>query len=166
MNPRLDNLISWVAASVVVTVGMLFVLKRRQEDQGMPTAVRVLPRATPAQEPMGLQEMRATERGRGRRARAPLQIPWRGWKDIALRTYQETHDDRLLALAAGVVFYSLVALFPAIAAGVEGAPLHSMTCSYPQASLQLHDRWNRAESHGRLWRVPSIVRADGGGVQS
>src|ERR1700732_5263949 len=92
---------------------------KRQEDQGMSTPVRVLPRATPAQEPMGLQEMRATERGRGRRARAPLQIPWRGWKDIVLRTYQETQDDRLLALAAGVAFYALVALFPAIAAGVS-----------------------------------------------
>src|SRR5580692_2455242 len=92
---------------------------KHQEDQEVSTRVRVLPRATPAQEPMGLQEMRATERGRGRRARAPLQIPWRGWKDIALRTYQETQDDRLLALAAGVVFYSLVALFPAIAAGVS-----------------------------------------------
>ena len=36
-----------------------------------------------------------------------------------MRTYHEIQDDRLLALAAGVVFYSLVALFPAIAAGVS-----------------------------------------------
>ncbi len=122
MNPRLDNLISWVAASVVVTAGVFFAL-RRPEDQGMPRPVRPLPRATPAQEPIGLQTIRATERGRGRRARAPLQIPWRGWKDIAVRTYQETQDDRLLALAAGVVFYSLVALFPAIAAGVSSYAL-------------------------------------------
>jgi membrane protein len=118
MNPRLDTLISWVAASVVVTLGVLLVVRRR-EDREMPPPVPALPRATPAQEPLGLQEMRATECGRGRRARAPLQIPWRGWKDIAFRTYQETQDDRLLALAAGVVFYSLVALFPAIAAGVS-----------------------------------------------
>jgi membrane protein len=118
MNPRLDNLISWLAASVVVTMGVLFVLKRK-DDREIPATLHVLPRVTPAQEPLGLQEMRATERGRGRRARAPLQIPWRGWRDIALRTYQETLDDRLLALAAGVAFYSLVALFPAIAAGVS-----------------------------------------------
>src|SRR5690348_14630717 len=122
MNPRLDNLISWLAASVVVTAGVFFALKRH-EDQEMPRLARVLPRATPAQEPMGLQAIRATERGRGRRARAPLQIPWRGWKDIVVRTYQETQDDRLLALAAGVAFYSLVALFPAIAAGVSSYAL-------------------------------------------
>src|SRR6266849_574687 len=118
MNSRLDNLISWFAASVVAMAGVLLALKR-PEDRERPRPVRVPARATPAQEPLGLQEIRATERGRGRRARAPLQIPWRGWKDIALRTYQETQDDRLLALAAGVAFYSLVALFPAIAAGVS-----------------------------------------------
>jgi membrane protein len=122
MNPRLDNLISWLAASAVVTMSVFFILKR-QEDREMPAPVRVLPGATPAQEPLGLQEIRATERGRGRRARAPLQIPWRGWKDIAFRTYHETQDDRLLALAAGVAFYSLVALFPAIAAGVSSYAL-------------------------------------------
>jgi membrane protein len=118
MNPRLDNLLSWLAASVVVTAGVILAVKR-QDEQHAPKPVRVLPRATPAQEPLGLQEVRATERGRGRSARSPAQIPWRGWRDIVLRTYQETQDDRLLALAAGVVFYSLVALFPAIAAGVS-----------------------------------------------
>ena len=81
------------------------------------------PRATPAQEPLTLQRPRAAERGRGRSARAPSQIPWRGWKDIFVRTYQEIQDDRLLALAASVVFYSLVALFPAIAAGVSSYAL-------------------------------------------
>jgi membrane protein len=118
MNPRLDNLISWVAASAVVTFGVIFALKH-QEHQPAAKPVRVLPRATPAQEPLGLQEIRATERGRGRKAHAPSQIPWRGWKDIVVRTYRETQDDRLLALAGGVAFFSLAALFPAIAAGVS-----------------------------------------------
>src|ERR1700736_3683950 len=118
MNPRLDNILSWFAASVVVTAGVILALKH-QDDQLAPKPLRVLPRATPAQEPLGLQEVRATERGRGRSARSPAQIPWRGWEDIVLRTYQQDQDHRLLALAAGVVFYSLVALFPAIAAGVS-----------------------------------------------
>jgi membrane protein len=54
-----------------------------------------------------------------------LRIPWRGWKDILVRSYHEIQNDRLLALAAGVVFYSLVALFPAIAAGVSSYALFS-----------------------------------------
>jgi membrane protein len=73
----------------------------------------------PASEPLSLQEARAREHGRGRKARTPMHIPWRGWKDILIRTYHEIQEDRLLSLAAGVVFYSLVALFPAIAAGVS-----------------------------------------------
>jgi membrane protein len=39
------------------------------------------------------------------------------------RTYREIQDDRVLALAAGVAFYSLVSLFPAIAAGVSSYAL-------------------------------------------
>jgi len=59
------------------------------------------------------------ERGRGRRAEKPWQIPWAGWKDILWRSYQEVADDRLLAVAAGVVFYGLLAVFPAISALVS-----------------------------------------------
>jgi membrane protein len=109
---------SWFAASVMVTAGIIHTLKL-QEQPVQPKPTLIPPRATPAQEPLTLQERRAAERGRGRRARAPLKIPLRGWKDIFVRTYYEMLDDRLLALAAGIAFYSLVALFPAIAAGVS-----------------------------------------------
>ena len=67
----------------------------------------------------GPDETDAPERGRGRRAAAPWEIPWRGWKDILWRTYEGINDNRLLAVAAGVVFYSLLSLFPAIAAFVS-----------------------------------------------
>ena len=62
---------------------------------------------------------RAAERGRGRQARSPWQIPWRGWKDILWRSYKKMNDDRLLAVAGGVVFYALLALFPAVTAFVS-----------------------------------------------
>ena len=61
--------------------------------------------------------------GRGRRAVSPWQIPWRGWKDILIRTYQQLGEDRVLAVAAGVVFYGLLALFPAITALVSSYAL-------------------------------------------
>ncbi|HEY7666095.1 MAG TPA: YihY/virulence factor BrkB family protein [Xanthobacteraceae bacterium] len=121
-NPRLENLVSWFAASVLVAAGVIYVLKPG-DDREQPDFARPPPRATPAQEPLILQERRAAEIGRGRWARAPRQIPWAGWKDILVRTYREILDDRLLALAAGVVFYSLLALFPAIAAGVSSYAL-------------------------------------------
>ena len=50
---------------------------------------------------------------------APWHIPWRGWKDILWRVYASINDNRLLAVAAGVVFYSLLAIFPAVAAFVS-----------------------------------------------
>jgi membrane protein len=50
---------------------------------------------------------------------APWEIPWAGWKDIFWRVYASVNDNRLLAVAAGVVFYSLLAIFPAIAAFVS-----------------------------------------------
>ncbi|MDB5502315.1 MAG: Inner rane protein YihY formerly thought to be RNase [Tardiphaga sp.] len=59
------------------------------------------------------------QHGRGRRSCNPLQIPWAGWKDILWRTYDRTNEDRLLAIAAGVVFFGLLAVFPAITALVS-----------------------------------------------
>jgi membrane protein len=55
----------------------------------------------------------------GRHAQAPWQIPWQGWKDIFWRTYEQIGEDRLLAVAAGVVFYGLLAVFPAVTALVS-----------------------------------------------
>jgi len=70
-------------------------------------------------EPRVVEHNRAHEPGRGRRADAPWQIPWRGWKDILWRTYHQIGEARLLAVAAGVVFYGLLALFPALTAIVS-----------------------------------------------
>jgi membrane protein len=62
------------------------------------------------------QGSRIGERGRGRLAGAPAKIPARGWRDILLRTFHNISEHRIMDLAAGVTFYSLLALFPAIAA--------------------------------------------------
>jgi membrane protein len=72
---------------------------------------------TATDRPRGMRagdRMRVTEPGRGREAASPLDIPWLGWKDIFLRTYYEFNDDRVMTIAAGVVFYVLLAVFPAI----------------------------------------------------
>jgi membrane protein len=57
--------------------------------------------------------------GRGRGAETPQQIPARGWLDIAKRTMKEAKQDQIPLLAAGVAFYTLLSLFPAIIAGVS-----------------------------------------------
>jgi membrane protein len=53
---------------------------------------------------------------RGRQAASPSEIPPKGWKDILLRVYENVSKHRLLALAAGMTYYSILAIFPAIAA--------------------------------------------------
>jgi membrane protein len=55
---------------------------------------------------------------RARRA-ASAEPPPRRWKDILVRVYHKIGTDRVIALAAGITFYSLLALFPAIAALVS-----------------------------------------------
>ena len=81
-------------------------------------------------------------------SRSPLQIPWAGWKDILWRTYEQTNDDRLLAIAAGVVFFGLLAVFPAVTALVSsyglfadpstiGANLQTLAVMLPEGSFQI-----------------------------
>jgi membrane protein len=59
---------------------------------------------------------RAEEPGRGREAERPREIPWQGWKDVLKRTWQEIGADNLGLVSAGVAFYWMLALFPAMAA--------------------------------------------------
>src|SRR5690606_32318250 len=58
----------------------------------------------------------ARERDRGRDAQAPGEIPAAGWREIARRVWREVSGDRGVLIAAGVTFYLLLALFPAMAA--------------------------------------------------
>lgn len=62
---------------------------------------------------------RARERGRGREAAQPSDIPTRGWADIVWRVALAIPDDRILAVAGSVAFFALLAIFPAIAVVVS-----------------------------------------------
>jgi len=79
------------------------------------------------QEPFVVQVSRATEAGRGREATNPGEIPRRGWSDVLWRTYEQVQEDRILSIAAGVVFYGLLALFPAVTALVSLYGLFAQT---------------------------------------
>ncbi len=52
-------------------------------------------------------------------AEAPSELPRRGWMDVLKRTYAEITNDHVMLVAAGVTFYALLALFPALAALVS-----------------------------------------------
>lgn len=55
----------------------------------------------------------------GRNAGAPYEIPVHGWRNILARVYGECIEDRITTVAAGITFFSLLALFPAITALVS-----------------------------------------------
>jgi membrane protein len=102
----------------------------------------------------------AAQPGRGRRSSNPFSIPWAGWKDIFWRTYQRIGDDRLLATAGGVVFFGLLAIFPAVTALVSfyglfadpstiSANLETLAMMLPEGTFQIvQDQVARVVSKG------------------
>ncbi|MCP1548305.1 MULTISPECIES: YihY/virulence factor BrkB family protein [Methylorubrum] len=60
-----------------------------------------------------------TEQNRGRSADTPTEVPAEGWKDILKRTYRDIGENRLTLVSAGVTFFVLLAIFPAVAALVS-----------------------------------------------
>lgn len=62
-------------------------------------------------------------RDRGREARTPRDMPAPGWRDVVLRTKTQLTADHVSVVSAGVAFFGLLALFPAIASLVAIAGL-------------------------------------------
>jgi membrane protein len=58
----------------------------------------------------------ASDRTRGRRAEKPTEIPSKGWFDILWRTARQLSEDNLSIVAAGIAYYSFLAVVPALAA--------------------------------------------------
>jgi membrane protein len=72
--------------------------------------------------------------GEGRHASTPGQIPPRGWWDVLKRVYTGFMDDRVMTEAAGMTFYTLLAIFPALATLVS---LYGMVADPRTVSGQL-----------------------------
>src|SRR4051794_25842712 len=100
----------WAIASFLALLGVAFAseyLLPRERDRS---------EAQPSLH-SGSDDAAAPEQGdRGRGATKPSEIPARGWKDILLRVYANVSRHRVMALAAGMTYYSILAIFPAIAA--------------------------------------------------
>lgn len=55
----------------------------------------------------------------GEGAGSPTDIPGSGWKDIGKRVLEEVKEDQVPVVAAGLAFYTLLAVFPALIAFVS-----------------------------------------------
>ncbi len=79
-------------------------------------AVGAPPLSATSSETLATADEAALAQGRGRGARDPREIPWRGWWDIARRVFVRTGQESFGVLAAGAAFYAMLAIFPALAA--------------------------------------------------
>jgi membrane protein len=156
---RSEQIDSWLL--VAATAVFVLTAERYFQDSGLvasgpPPENRKGEANSPETHPAGA----AAEPGRGRHAKSPFTIPWAGWKDIFWRTYQRIDEDRLLATAGGVVFFGLLAIFPAVTALVSSyalfadpstisSNLHSLATMLPEGSFQIvEDQVARVLSNG------------------
>jgi membrane protein len=125
-NLRRDEVVT-LAATALLTGLLIFTAGREQEDERPPDSdgdsLAAFRARVPADEPIAVQKARAAQPGRGRAARTPRAVPWRGWKDILWRTWAGITGDHLLTLAGGVAFFALLAMVPALTAGVSSYAL-------------------------------------------
>lgn len=156
---RSEQIDSWVL--VAATTILVLTAERYFQDSGL---IRSDPpqdhRNSEVNSPETNPAHAATQPGHGRRAKGPFTIPWAGWKDIFWRTYQRLDEDRLLATAGGVVFFGLLAIFPAVTALVSSyglfadpatisANLQTLATMLPEGSFQIvEDQVARVVSHG------------------
>jgi membrane protein len=110
----------WSIAAALGLVAAAFLVERLApaENEAIPE------RKT---EPDAVRGLTAESKNHGRFAASPSEITANGWKDILLRVYSNVGDHRILALAAGMTYYSLLAIFPALAALVAIYGLFSDT---------------------------------------
>ena len=112
---REANTNSSIAVLGLGALSILALMLTRRSQQRPPSSAR--DRATTTVNHASRSTGPADERGRD--ADHPAEIPVKGWRDILMRVYRSLAEDRVLAIAAGVTFYGLLALFPAIAALVS-----------------------------------------------
>jgi hypothetical protein len=108
---RESRLSGWDIAAVLGLLAVAFLIDRGAP--GSDAAAPMQPKEKRDASPTGLV---AEKEDHGRHATSPTEIPAKGWKDILLRVYGNISDHRILALAAGMTYYSILAIFPALAA--------------------------------------------------
>lgn len=156
---RTEQLDSWLL--IAATAAFVLTAERYFQESGLigsgpPQDHRNSEANSPETSPAGA----AMQPGHGRRSKNPFAIPWAGWKDIFWRTYRRIDEDRLLATAGGVVFFGLLAIFPAVTALVSAyglfadpstisANLQTLATMLPEGSFQIvEDQVARVVSKG------------------
>ena len=101
---------------------------------------------------------------RGRQAEQPTEVPPRGWKDVLARVRQEAKQDNVPLLSAGMAFYALIALVPALVAVVS---VYGLVADPADVERQVRDLLGAAPAEVRQLvqtQLTSIVNDAGAAV--
>jgi membrane protein len=137
--PGGGNSTVWTLALATALLGLVALPRRRGGSGGdHPSPNGPAREASPAHAGAEAERVAETEADRGRKADTPSEIPARGWKDIGMRVFHDISENRLVSVAAGVTFYVLLAIFPAVAAlvSIYGLVSDPATINEHLASLQ------------------------------
>jgi membrane protein len=115
---RGTGLDGWSIAAAFGLMAAAFLIDRLvpTDENASPTPAEDIPPQSDARRDASPAGLAAEGSDRGRDATSPAEIPATGWKDIRWRVYTNIGDHRILALAAGMTYYSILAIFPALAA--------------------------------------------------
>ncbi|HEY1224087.1 MAG TPA: YihY/virulence factor BrkB family protein [Brevundimonas sp.] len=105
-----------VAGGLAAGAGAIHLLHRQGYRYGLDLR-RFKPDPLPPRAPTP-EDYDAREPGRGRLAHHPRQIPHKGWIDIGWRVSAAYFGDRVGFVAGGVTFFTVLSLFPTLAAFV------------------------------------------------
>ena len=110
------------------------------------------------------QSSSSESRDRGRTAESPTEIPAPGWKDVAVRVKDESKTDQIVLLAAGVAFFGMLALVPALVALLS---IYGLVADPGQIDEQLIDALSATPTEVRdliSQQVEDIGEASSGAV--
>lgn len=134
-NPSLIRTLALEVAPMLMLAGAGLALRRegRSEDGSSPT--RPSKPLRPEARASDNAPAQAAQVERGRQADTPREIPPKGWKDILLRTWKEFREDQIPLISAGITFYTMLAIFPAMGAFVA---LYGLVADVNDVQRQLH----------------------------
>ncbi|MGI8939336.1 MAG: YihY/virulence factor BrkB family protein [Iamia sp.] len=114
----------------------------------------------------GADKTEATDDGgeRGRSADDPRQVPAKGWKDIVARTAKQMKADNVILMAAGVAFYALLSLVPALVAMIS---IYGLVADPAEITKQVDDALAAAPAEVRdllSEQMTSVTEQSSGGL--
>ncbi len=138
--PAMRRVVEIVTAAFVVDAGVDLLTRLSRRGSLHPAS----PQADGSAHPHDTSSAAAA----GAQAESPSKIPLRGWKQVGKRVFTQIGEDRVMAEAASVTYYSLLAIFPAIASlislyglvadpAVIGKQLASLNGVVPAGGLQI-----------------------------